>query len=179
VIIHLTTLRGVAIVEVERHVDGRGSFARTFDVAVFAANGLDPSVAQRSTSFNPRCGTLRGLHYQRDPHGEGKLIRCTRGRIFDVAVDLRRDSSTYRQWVSIELSADGIHSVFIPSGCAHGFQTLEDCCEVDYQMTTEYVPDAATGVRWDDPAFGISWPEPLNGERTISERDRGFLDHPA
>ena len=176
-IVHSTRIPGVAVVECQPRVDERGSFTRTFDVEVFAANGLDFSVMQRSTSFNPRAGTLRGLHYQAAPHGEGKLIRCTRGRIFDVAVDLRADSPMHREWVSLELSADGVHSFFIPPGCAHGFQTLEDNSEVDYQMTAAYVPTAAKGVRWDDAAFSIEWPSPALGERTMSERDRNYPDY--
>ncbi len=178
-IVHPTRLAGVAVVELEPRVDDRGSFTRTFDADVFVARGLDPRIAQCSTSFNPRAGTLRGLHYQTAPHGEGKLIRCTRGRIFDVAVDLRPRSATHGQWVSVELSADGVRSLFIPPGCAHGFQTLEDRSEVHYQMTVAHVPDASRGVRWNDPAFAIRWPDPPGGERTLSDRDHGFPDYAA
>jgi dTDP-4-dehydrorhamnose 3,5-epimerase len=177
VIVHPTDLAGVTVIELDPYVDDRGSFTRTFDVEVFAAHGLESRVEQCSTSFNRLAGTLRGLHYQAAPHEEGKLIRCTRGRIFDVALDLRPHSPTHRQWVGLELSADGLRCLFIPRGCAHGFQTLEDCSEVHYQMTAAYASEAYRGVRWDDPAFAIKWPEPPGGERTISPRDRGFPDY--
>ena len=170
-----TPLAGAYVVELERLGDERGFFARTYDAAQFEAAGLDARIAQCNTSFNERAGTLRGLHYQAEPHGEGKLVRCTRGAVFDVAVDLRPDSETYCQWFGVELRADGVASYFIPAGLAHGFQTLEDASEVHYQMTYHYVPEAARGVRWDDPAFAIAWPEP-HGERTISERDREYPD---
>jgi dTDP-4-dehydrorhamnose 3,5-epimerase len=177
VILHRTKLAGVMVVEGEPHLDERGSFMRTFDADVFVAHGLDARVAQCSTSFNARAGTLRGLHYQAMPHAESKLVRCTRGRIFDVVVDLRPRASTHRQWVSIELSADGAHSLFIPEGCAHGFQTLEDDSEVHYQISTPFVLSAYRGVRWDDPAFAIEWPEPPRDGRTISDRDLLFPDY--
>jgi len=165
------------IVELEPLVDERGSLTRTFDAELFVANGLDPRVAQCSTSVNARCGTLRGLHYQVAPHGEGKLVRCTQGRIFDVVVDLRKGSPTYMQWVGLELSAEGANSVFVVEGCAHGFQTLEDNSVVHYQMTSEHVPECYRGARWNDPAFAIAWPEPPNGQRIISERDRNLPDY--
>jgi dTDP-4-dehydrorhamnose 3,5-epimerase len=177
VIVAPTELAGMAVVELAPLTDERGSFARTFDAELFAAHGLDRRVAQCNTSFNPRAGTLRGLHYQAAPHEEGKLVRCTRGRVFDVAVDLRPDSPTHRRWVGIELDADGVHCVFIPAGCAHGFQTLVDDSEVHYQMTAPYMPDAFRGVRWDDPAFAIPWPEPPGGGRILSERDGAFPDY--
>ncbi|HEY7953341.1 MAG TPA: dTDP-4-dehydrorhamnose 3,5-epimerase [Solirubrobacteraceae bacterium] len=177
-IVHPTELSGVVVIELEPASDERGSFARTFDAELFAAHGLDASVVQCNTSFNACAGTLRGLHYQAAPHGEGKLVRCTRGRVFDVALDLRPDSSTHRRWLGFELDADGARSLFIPAGCAHGFQTLVDGSEVHYQMTYAYVPEAARGVRWDDPAFTIAWPEPPGGcERLLSERDRAFPDY--
>jgi dTDP-4-dehydrorhamnose 3,5-epimerase len=173
VIVRPTKIVGVAIVELEPLRDCRGAFTRTFDCEKFLEHGLDPRVAQCSTSFNRRAGTLRGLHYQADPHGEGKLIRCTRGSVFDVAVDLRPESVTHREWVGIELSARGERSLFIPAGCAHGFQTLEAASEVHYQMTVAHVPEATRGVRWDDPAFAIAWPDPpVGGERILSDRDR-------
>ena len=172
-----TALAGVAIVELEPLRDRRGVFTRTFDEALFAAHDLDPRVAQCSTSFNPRAGTLRGLHYQAEPHGEGKLVRCARGSIFDVVVDLRPQSPTHRQWLGIELSPDASRSLYIPDGCAHGFQTLEDDSEVHYQMTVAHAPEAYRGVRWDDPAFAIRWPDPVGGERIISDRDREYEDY--
>jgi dTDP-4-dehydrorhamnose 3,5-epimerase len=176
-VIEPTDLPGVMVVESEPTLDERGSFARTFDAAIFAARGLDLRIVQSSSSFNARIGTLRGLHYQAVPHGETKLVRCTRGRIFDVVVDLRADSPTHCEWVGMELSADGTRSLFIPEGCAHGFQTLEDGSELHYQIGASYVAAASYGVRWDDPAFAIRWPRPPARGRTLSERDRAFPDY--
>jgi dTDP-4-dehydrorhamnose 3,5-epimerase len=172
-----TPVAGVHLVEPERIEDERGFFARTFAADEFAARGLDARVAQCSTSFNAKCGTLRGLHYQAAPHGEAKLVRCTRGAIYDVAVDLRPDSPSYRRWTGAELSADNGRALFIPAGCAHGFQTLVDASEVLYQISTAYVPEAARGVRWDDPAFGIAWPPAPAHGRILSERDASYPDH--
>src|ERR1700722_20356410 len=172
-----TPLAGAWVIELERIEDERGWFARSFDIEEFQARGLDPAVAQCNVSFNAHSGTLRGLHYQSEPHGESKLVRCVRGAIFDVAVDLRADSPTYRQWHAVELSSENRLAYYIPVGLAHGFQTLTDDCEVLYQMGDEYVPDAARGVRWDDPALAIEWPAPL-GERTISEKDLSYPDLP-
>jgi dTDP-4-dehydrorhamnose 3,5-epimerase len=170
---HETPLPGVWLIEPERIGDGRGWFARTFDRDEFQARGLNPDVAQCNASHNARRDTLRGMHYQVEPHGESKLVRCTRGAIFDVAVDLRRDSIGFRAWHGVELSAENGHALYIPAGLAHGFQTLVDDCEVIYQMGHGYVPDAARGVRFDDPAFGIAWPAP-HGQRIVSERDAGY-----
>ena len=154
-----TPLAGAFVVELEPLRDERGFFARTYDAAQFEAAGLDARIAQCNTSFNARAGTLRGLHYQAEPHGEGKLVRCTRGAVFDVAVDLRPDSATLlRSGSASSCAADGVDSFYIPAGLAHGFQTLDDDSEVHYQMTYPYVAEAARGVRWDDPAFGIEWP---------------------
>jgi len=178
VIVRPTELEGVAVIELEPLRDERGFFARTFDAELFAAHGLKAYVVQCSTSFNARAGTLRGLHYQSAPHEEGRLVRCTRGRVWDVAVDLRSESPTYRRWLGLELDGDGVRSLYIPAGCAHGFQTLVDGTEVHYQMTCAYAPQAARGVRWDDPAFAIAWPDPPAGsERVISARDRAFPDY--
>jgi dTDP-4-dehydrorhamnose 3,5-epimerase len=171
-----TAVTGVYLVEPERITDERGFFARTFAAAEFAARGLDARVAQCSTSFNVRRGTLRGLHYQAAPHGEAKLVRCTRGAIYDVAVDLRPDSPSYLRWVGFELSADNGRALFIADGCAHGFQTLADDSEVLYQISTPYVPEAARGVRWDDPAFRIDWPPAPPGGRTMAARDARYPD---
>ena len=168
-----TRIGGVWVIRPDRIEDERGFFARTWDHDEFAARGLSASVAQCSISFNRRRGTLRGLHYQEAPHEESKLVRCTSGAIFDVAVDLRPDSPTFRGWVGVELSADNRLALYIPEGCAHGFLTLEDAAEVHYQMTKHYVPDAGRGVRWDDPAFGIEWPGEV---AVISERDRTYAD---
>ena len=171
-----TPLAGAYVVELEPVRDERGWFARTFDAAAFAELGLDASVVQCNASFNASAGTLRGMHYQAEPHGEPKLVRCTRGAVFDVLVDLRPGSPTFRRWFGIELRAGGTASLFAPAGLAHGFQTLEDASEVHYQMGYRYVPEAAAGVRWDDPAFGIEWPEPPAAGRVISERDAGYPD---
>ena len=172
-IFHPTDVAEVWVVEPERHEDGRGFFARTWDSETFAERGLRDVVVQASISFNRRRGTLRGMHYQAAPHEEAKLVRCTAGRIFDVAVDLRPTSATFRRWVGVELSAESRKALYVPEGCAHGFLTLEDDCEIAYQMSSPYVPDDARGVRFDDPAFAIVWP----GEITvINERDRSYPD---
>ena len=164
-----TSLPGVVIVEQERLGDERGFFARTYDVAE-----LGP-VVQMSTSFNAAAGTLRGMHFQAEPHGEDKLVRCTRGAIFDVAVDVRDGSPTRGRWCGAELSAQDGRALFVPAGFAHGFQTLVDETEVLYAMSTPYVAGAATGVRWDDPAFAIEWPPPPGG-RVMSARDAAWPD---
>jgi len=165
-----TPLEGVMLVEQERLGDERGFFARTYDVELLAP------IAQMSTSFSPRAGTLRGLHLQREPHGETKLVRCTRGAIFDVAVDLRQQSATLHGWFGVELSADNGRALLIGPGFAHGFQTLLDDTEVLYAIDAPYVGAAASGVRWDDPAFGIDWPDPPPGGRTMSDRDAAYPD---
>ena len=167
-----TPLAGVWLVAPEPIADERGLFARTFCAREFAAQGLDPRLVQCSTSFNRRKGTLRGLHYQVPPHAEAKLVRVTRGAIFDVAVDLRPGSPTRHRWHGVELSADNRLGLYIPEGCAHGFQTLCDDTEVLYQMSAFHAPDAARGVRWDDPALAIRWPDPEHP--ILSERDRGL-----
>ena len=171
-----TTVAGALVAEPERIDDDRGFFARTFSVEEFAERGLDTRVTQCSTSFNVRAGTLRGMHYQLAPHGEAKLVRCTRGAIYDVAVDLRPDSPSYMSWFGVELSADNGYALFVPEGCAHGFQTLVDASEVHYQISTPWVPAAARGVRWDDPAFGIEWPAPPPEGRTMAARDAEYPD---
>jgi dTDP-4-dehydrorhamnose 3,5-epimerase len=171
-----TPVVGALVVEAQRIEDERGFFARTFSNEEFAARGLDARVDQCSTSFNARAGTLRGLHYQAPPHGEAKLVRCTRGAIYDVAVDLRPGSSSYLRWLGVELTAENGRGLFVPEGCAHGFQTLVDATEVLYQMSTPYVPTAGRGVRWDDPAFGIEWPPPPPDGRTMSARDADYPD---
>jgi dTDP-4-dehydrorhamnose 3,5-epimerase len=168
-----TPLSGAWAIELEEIEDERGWFARTFDAKEFRARGLNPDVVQCNASFNARRDTLRGMHYQAEPHGESKLVRCVRGAIFDVAVDLRPNSPTYRDWHGVQLSADNRLAFYLPAGLAHGFQTLTDNSEVLYQMGDPYIPEAGRGVRWDDPAFGIEWPV-LEGERTISEKDSSY-----
>jgi dTDP-4-dehydrorhamnose 3,5-epimerase len=166
-----TGLHGAFVIEPERHEDDRGFFARTFCQREFAAHGLDIRVAQCSVSFNKRKGTLRGMHLQLAPHAEAKLIRCTAGAIFDVIVDLRPSSASYKRHFGVELSARNGKMLYIPEEFAHGFQTLEDNTEVCYQMSQFYAPECARGFRWNDPAFGINWPP---GERIILERDRNY-----
>jgi dTDP-4-dehydrorhamnose 3,5-epimerase len=170
-----TTLPGAYLIEPERREDERGFFARTWCEHEGAVQNLQTRWVQCSISFNTQCGTLRGLHYQAAPDEETKLVRCTMGGIYDVIVDLRPNSPTFRHWLAFELTAQNRLMLFIPAGFAHGFQTLTAESEVFYQMSTFYVPESARGVRWDDPAFGISWPE---GQRIISARDRSFPDFP-
>jgi dTDP-4-dehydrorhamnose 3,5-epimerase len=170
-----TPLPGAWVIEPDRISDERGWFARTFDAEEFEARGLEATVVQCNVSFNARRDCVRGMHYQAEPHGEPKLVRCVRGEIFDVAVDLRRDSPTRCHWHGVRLSAEDARAFYIPKGMAHGFQTLADACEVHYQMGYGYVPEAARGVRFDDPAFGIEWPEPM-GARIISPRDASYAD---
>jgi dTDP-4-dehydrorhamnose 3,5-epimerase len=169
-----TPLAGAFVIELEPVLDERGFFARTFDAETFRDHGLDPCVVQCSTSFNSKSGTLRGMHYQAAPDQECKLVRCTRGRIFDVIVDLRPDSETYCRWFGLDLAADGWRELYVPKDFAHGFQTLEEESEVYYQISHGYVPEHARGVRWDDPAFAIEWP-PVK-ERTMSDKDRNYPD---
>jgi dTDP-4-dehydrorhamnose 3,5-epimerase len=167
-----TPLPGAFVIELDQLRDDRGWFARSFDREEFEQRGLEPTVVQCNISYNQWAGTLRGLHYQADPHGETKLVRVSRGAIYDVIADLRGDSAAYGAWFGVELSADSGRALYIPAGVAHGFQTLVDGTEVSYQMGCEYVPDAAMGVRWDDPALGIEWP-PAE-QRLVSERDRSY-----
>lgn len=166
-------IRGAFLIELELLVDERGHFARTFSVDEFAARGLDPTVAQCNISFNARRGTLRGLHLQAEPHAEAKLIRCTRGRLHDKGVDVRRESETFGMVASIDLEAGDGLMVYLPAGVAHGFITLVDDTEVSYQMSQPYVSGSARGIRWDDPSFTLEWPEDI---AVISERDRSFPD---
>jgi dTDP-4-dehydrorhamnose 3,5-epimerase len=165
-------LDGAFLVEPEPVADERGFFARTFCRDEFSAHGLNPGLLQCSLSFNTHKGTLRGMHYQTEPHQEVKLVRCTMGGIYDVMIDLRKSSATFRQWTGIELTADNRNSVYIPEGFAHGFLTLTDNSEVFYQISELYQPESIAGVRWNDPAFSIDWPGDVS---IISDRDR---DHP-
>jgi dTDP-4-dehydrorhamnose 3,5-epimerase len=173
VILRPTPLEGAFVAEQERREDERGFFARTFCAREFAQAGLDNRVMQCSVSFNAKRGTLRGMHYQAAPHAEAKLVRCTRGAIHDVIIDLRPESPTYKSWFAADLTATNGRALFVPEGFAHGFLTLADDTEVQYQISVEYAAGAARGVRWDDPAFGIRWPEPV---RVISDRDRSYAD---
>jgi len=171
-----TPLHGAWVLEPERREDERGYFARTFDRAEFEALGMESQVVQCNTSFNRVAGTLRGMHYQSEPHGEPKLVRCTRGAIHDVIVDLRGDSPTHLKWFGVNLTDDNGVALYIPRGMAHGFQTLSDESEVLYMMGAAYVAEAASGVRWDDPAFGIDWPAAPATGRVLSARDAGYPD---
>jgi len=176
VIFHETQIRGVTVLEAERHADERGFFARTWDPTEFADHGLNPRLVQCSISYNGSRGTLRGLHYQAPPYEEAKLVRCTTGVIYDVAVDLRPDSPTFTDWFGVELSAENRLALYVPEGCAHGFVTLGDGAEVLYQISAAYVPDAGRGVRWDDTTFAIDWPVAV---RVINERDATYPDYDA
>lgn len=167
-----TALSGCFVVEPEPVTDDRGLFARTFAARDFQGLGLNPAVVESSVSYNTLRGTVRGLHFQAAPHGETKLVRCTRGRIFDVAVDLRAGSPTRLRWTAVELTADNRLSLYLPEEFAHGFMTLEDGTEVVYEMSAPYAAEAASGLRWDDPAVGIAWP--AGGALTISARDRAW-----
>lgn len=167
-----TALAGAFLIEPERLEDDRGFFARSFCTEEFAAHGLDPRCAQCNISYNARRGTLRGMHYQRAPHEEAKVVRCTAGAIHDVIVDLRRESPTFGKHIAMTLTQEARNMLFVPAGFAHGFQTLTDGAEVFYQMSTHYVPGAGAGLRYDDPALAIRWPEPVTA---ISDRD---LEYP-
>jgi dTDP-4-dehydrorhamnose 3,5-epimerase len=164
-------LAGAYTIELERLEDERGFFARSFCAEEFAARGLEVVMPQSSVSFNARRGTLRGLHYQAEPHAEDKLVRCTAGAIYDVIVDLRPGSPTARRWFGVELSAANHRSLFIPKGLAHGFLTLHDDTEVLYMISAPYAPGFERGVRWNDPAIGISWP---TAPSVVSARDAAY-----
>lgn len=166
-----TAIAGVVRIELEPIRDDRGFFARAWSGDEFADAGLAATWVQANLGRSPRAGTLRGLHYQRDPNAEAKLVRCTRGRVLDVAVDMRTDSPTFRRWVSAELTAERGESLFVAPGCAHGYLTLEPDTDVLYQTSARYAPQSATGVRYDDPAFGIEWGAPI---LVVSEADRSW-----
>lgn len=168
-----TKLAGAFLIEPELIHDDRGFFAVLWSEAEFRANGLNPRVVQSNSSYNKLKGTLRGMHFQINPHEEAKLVRCTAGAIFDVIVDLRKDSRTFREWIGFELSAKNRHLLYVPEGFAHGYQTLADDSEISYQISESYHPESARGVRWNDPAFGIEWPEQVT---VIAERDDSYPD---
>jgi dTDP-4-dehydrorhamnose 3,5-epimerase len=169
-----TPLGGPVVIGVERFTDDRGFFGYTFDAAAFAQRGFPSVIVQSNVSFNTVAGTLRGMHFQRESGAQPKLVRCTRGVIFDVVVDVRPGSPTERQWFGVNLSAESQRALFIPAGFAHGFQTLSNQTEVLYEMFTPYAPAMAAGVRFDDPAFGITWPMAIT---SISDRDRTYADY--
>ena len=169
---HALPLAGAIVIEPEQNSDARGSFARLFDAELFSAQSLPTEFVQSSISFNHHSATLRGLHFQASPYAEAKLVRCTAGAMLDVIVDIRRSSPTFGRHHSVELTAQNRLALFIPKGFAHGFQTLADGTEVYYQMTQKYVPGAARGIAWNDPAIGIAWPHP---PAVMSDRDRALL----
>jgi dTDP-4-dehydrorhamnose 3,5-epimerase len=173
VIFRETELSGAWLVELEPRGDSRGFFARAWCEDELAEHGLTTRIAQCSVSWNARRGTLRGMHFQAAPHEEVKLVRCTRGAIYDVIVDLRRSSPTYTRWLGVELTAENRRTIYVPEGFAHGFQTLVDDTELFYQVSEAHAPESERGVRWDDPAFGIEWPLP---HPILSEKDRAWPD---
>jgi dTDP-4-dehydrorhamnose 3,5-epimerase len=168
-----TPLPGVWIIDIDRREDDRGWFARSFCQDEYRAHGLNPQIAQCNISLNRKKGTLRGMHYQAAPYAEAKTVRCTRGAIYDVALDLRPDSPTFLRWFGLELTGESCRMLYILEGLAHGFQSLTDDSEVLYEMSEFYHPEASRGVRWDDPAFGITWPLP---DPILSDRDRAYPD---
>ncbi len=169
-----TPIPGAVVIDIEPIADERGFFARTWCAEEMAAHSLSSRVVQCSVSFNRRRGTLRGMHYQAPPHEEVKIVRCVRGAIHDVIVDLRPASPSFKRWFAVELSAANGRALYVPEGVAHGFQTLADESEVAYQMSERHHPESARGVRWDDPAFGIEWP--AEASRIIHPRDRAYPD---
>jgi len=166
-----THLPHAYVIDLDRRADDRGYFARAYCEREFAERGLTPRFVNTNLSRTRRRGTLRGMHYQRPPHAEAKLVRCTRGAIYDVIIDLRPESATRRQWLGVELTADNHRQLYVPEGFAHGFVTLTDDTEVTYQVSAFFAPEAEAGVRWDDPAFGIEWPLPVV---EMSDKDRNW-----
>ena len=166
-------LEGATIIHDDSAVDDRGMFNRVFSASEFKTNGLPETFLQMGLSRTAKRGTLRGMHFQHPPRAEGKLIRCMRGRAFDAIIDLRRDSKTFKQSFTVELSSDANFALYVPPGFAHGFVTLTDDVEMSYNLTEVYVAELADGVRWNDPAFAIAWPEPI---LLLSERDGSFKD---
>jgi dTDP-4-dehydrorhamnose 3,5-epimerase len=169
-----TELKGAYIIELNKIEDKRGFFARSWCKKEFEEHGLNSNAAQTNVSYNLRKGTLRGMHFQDEPYAETKLVRCTRGAIYDVIIDLRPDSVTYKKWLGVELSADNGKMLYVPENFAHGFQTLKDDTEVTYQVTQYYTPGYEKGIRWNDPAFRIDWPVTV---AVISEKDENWQDY--
>ena len=171
-----TMLQGAYIIDIEKRQDQRGFFARTWCLTEFEAHGLATRAVQANISYSRRQGTVRGMHYQASPYAETKLVRCTHGAIYDVIIDLRSDSPTFKQWLGIELTGTNYRMLYVPEGFAHGFQTLVDDVEVNYQVSQFYAPEAELGLRYDDPAFGIEWPLKV---QVISDKDRSWPDYAA
>lgn len=172
-IFNKTELNDAYVIELERLEDQRGFFARAYCADEFKEHDITLPVVQANVSFNRKEGTLRGMHHQAEPFGEAKLVRCTKGKIFDVIVDLRHDSHSYREWLGVELSEQNRRMLYVPESFAHGFITLEDDTEVTYQVSEFYTPEAEKGIRWDDPAFNIDWPIDVE---VISEKDKNWPD---
>jgi len=170
-----TNLKGAFVIELEKREDERGFFARTWCKKEFEANGLETGLVQANLSLSRKAGTLRGMHYQAAPYEETKLVKCTNGELYDVVIDLRPNSPTYRQWFAVELTENNYKMLYVPKGFAHGFQTLVDNVAVFYLVTQFYSPSAERCVRWNDPQFGINWPD-VN-IRTISEKDKNWPDY--
>jgi len=166
-----TKIKGVYVIDLEKRSDDRGFFARTWCKKEFEDHGLNSNFVQANVSFNKKKGTLRGLHYQKDPYQEVKVVRCTRGAIYDLIIDLRPTSSSYMEWVGVELTASNYRMLYVPEDFAHAFQTLEDNTEVVYQVSQFYTPESEAGIRFDDPAFGIKWPHEV---LVISDKDRNW-----
>lgn len=170
-----TKINGVFVIDPTRHEDERGFLAPSFSAREFEVRGMAGHFLETNISYSLHRGTLRGMHYQAAPHGQAKLVRCTRGAVFDVAVDLRPHSPTYREWVGFELTAENRRMLYLPGDCGHGFQTLLDDTEVFYMVSSTYTPESGRGFRWDDPAFQIEWPEA--DERILVDRDRNYPDY--
>jgi dTDP-4-dehydrorhamnose 3,5-epimerase len=168
-----TKLKGVYLVELEKREDNRGFFARGWDKSILEQHGLIGGVLQQNIAFSKFKGTVRGPHYQKAPHEETKFVRCTRGAVFDVTVDLRPDSETFQQWLGVTLTMDDYKVLYVPKGCAHGFQSLEDNSEIMYLVSEVYTPTAEAGIRYDDPCIGIEWPLPVS---MVSEKDSSWPD---
>jgi dTDP-4-dehydrorhamnose 3,5-epimerase len=169
-----TELPGAFLVDLERREDERGFFARAWCTEEFSDHGLSPRLVQANLSFNRDEGTIRGMHFQVDPHAEAKLVRCTRGAVYDVIIDLRPDSRTFRRWIGVELTEENRRAIYVPEGFAHGYQTLTPDAETYYLVSEAYAPHAEGGVRWDDPAFGIEWPN--SSDPILSDKDRTWPD---
>jgi dTDP-4-dehydrorhamnose 3,5-epimerase len=170
-----TAVKDAFVIEIEKRTDDRGFFARTWCKNEFEKHGLNTNLVQVNIAYNKKRGTLRGMHYQIAPYAETKLIRCTKGAIYDVIIDIRKNSSTYKQWIGVELTEDNYKMLYVPEGFAHGYLTIKDQTEVIYQVSQFYAPNSEQGIRWDDPSFNIKWPE--TDERIISEKDRNWTDH--
>lgn len=167
-----TELPGAYVIDLEPRQDERGFFARAWCATEFGDHGLSTKLVQANLSFNKRQGTVRGMHFQNPPHAEDKIVRCTRGAVYDVIIDLRSNSPTYKQWVGVELDADSRRAIYVPKGFAHGYQTLVPETETLYQVSEYYAPQSEGGVLWNDPAFGIEWPDPDNA--FLSEKDKNW-----